>query len=322
MCWCRRAAVRWSVTNRCRSYASNGATVRPHPSRWIISTVYACAPSAAPRPMPSLRRIPGEPATRRLRQAISRTSSRDSTGEFRGRGADPDTSRERSRSSNSAFCGSERQPHQRLRPTTRRQRASSRPCSGHAAQQHPPCADPGAVTNYGDGPQSVPDLPAPPGTARVIQIALNQVGKPYIWGAKGPNAFDCSGLTEWSYAQIGIDIPTGTSGQWPGLPAPTGGSLAFGRSPVLRYHRQRRSPKLRMLDWSATSMVMAIGTWCMPPVLSTACASTRTCSADRTTGAATWAHGRCARFGDALWCIQTFLLHRDAWYIGQASCYS
>jgi cell wall-associated NlpC family hydrolase len=62
----------------------------------------------------------------------------------------------------------------------------------------------------------------------VIQIALNQVGKPYIWGAKGPYAFDCSGLTEWSYAQIGIDIPTGTSGQWPGLPAPTSGVLGSG----------------------------------------------------------------------------------------------
>ena len=95
-------------------------------------------------------------------------------------------------------------------------------------QQNPPCDDPGVSTNYGDVPQAVPDIPAPPGTARVVQIALNQVGKPYIWGAKGPHAFDCSGLTEWSYAQIGINIPTGTSGQWPGLPAPPGGSLLSG----------------------------------------------------------------------------------------------
>ncbi len=96
------------------------------------------------------------------------------------------------------------------------------------AQQSPSCDDPGAYTNYGDGPQAIPNIPAPPGTARVVQIALNQVGKPYVWGAKGPHAFDCSGLTEWSYAQISIDIPTGTSGQWPGLPSPPGGSLASG----------------------------------------------------------------------------------------------
>lgn len=48
------------------------------------------------------------------------------------------------------------------------------------------------------------------------------VGKPYVWGAKGPERFDCSGLTQWLYAQIGIQIPTGTGrggngGQW-GLP--------------------------------------------------------------------------------------------------------
>lgn len=83
--------------------------------------------------------------------------------------------------------------------------------------QQPPCSDAGVSTDYGDGPQAAPNIPAPAGVARVVQIALNQVGKPYIWGAKGPNAFDCSGLTEWSYAQIGIDIPTGTVGQWPGL---------------------------------------------------------------------------------------------------------
>ena len=95
-------------------------------------------------------------------------------------------------------------------------------------QQNPPCADPGVTTNYGAGPQGIPDIPAPPGTARVIQIAVNQVGKPYVWGAKGPHAFDCSGLTEWSYAQIGIDIPTGTVGQWPGLPAPPPDGMASG----------------------------------------------------------------------------------------------
>ena len=56
---------------------------------------------------------------------------------------------------------------------------------------------------------------APAGDARVLQIALNQLGKPYVWGAKGPERFDCSGLTEWSYGQIGVRIPRGTAGQWP-----------------------------------------------------------------------------------------------------------
>ena len=74
------------------------------------------------------------------------------------------------------------------------------------------CSDPGALTPWGDGPgiswgRDAPiGTPAPGGTNRLIQIAMEQVGKPYVWGAKGPEVFDCSGLTEWSYAQIGIRI--------------------------------------------------------------------------------------------------------------------
>jgi hypothetical protein len=94
--------------------------------------------------------------------------------------------------------------------------------------QEPPCADPGVLTDYGGGPMPIPNIPAPPGTARVVQIALQQIGKPYVWGAKGPDAFDCSGLTQWSYAQIGIHIPTGTVGQWPGLPPVADNALRSG----------------------------------------------------------------------------------------------
>ena len=37
--------------------------------------------------------------------------------------------------------------------------------------------------------------------------ALSKVGKPYRWGASGPNAFDCSGLVKWSFAQAGKSLP-------------------------------------------------------------------------------------------------------------------
>ncbi|MBP1466726.1 C40 family peptidase [Candidatus Chloroploca sp. M-50] len=85
-----------------------------------------------------------------------------------------------------------------------------------------PCLDPGALTDWDDGranAAAATDLimPAPPGASRVVQLALAQVGKPYIWGAKGPEAFDCSGLMTWVYAQIGLRIPHGTAGQWPGM---------------------------------------------------------------------------------------------------------
>lgn len=41
-----------------------------------------------------------------------------------------------------------------------------------------------------------------------VQLALAQVGKPYVWGAVGPNAFDCSGLIYWIYkTNLGKNIP-------------------------------------------------------------------------------------------------------------------
>lgn len=40
----------------------------------------------------------------------------------------------------------------------------------------------------------------------VIAYAQAQLGKPYRWGGHGPNAFDCSGLTDMAYKQIGIDL--------------------------------------------------------------------------------------------------------------------
>lgn len=33
------------------------------------------------------------------------------------------------------------------------------------------------------------------------------IGRPYVWGAEGPNAFDCSGLTQYVFQEIGITLP-------------------------------------------------------------------------------------------------------------------
>lgn len=91
------------------------------------------------------------------------------------------------------------------------------------------CGSPGALTGWGDteNPGALV-APAPEGTNRLLQVALNQVGKPYVWGAKGPERFDCSGLTQWSYGQIGIRIPAGTAGQWPQMRAVEAAALQPG----------------------------------------------------------------------------------------------
>lgn len=49
---------------------------------------------------------------------------------------------------------------------------------------------------------------------QVIRAAQLEIGKPYQWDGKGPDSFDCSGLTTWAYWHgIGYQIGAGTSGQ-------------------------------------------------------------------------------------------------------------
>lgn len=45
-------------------------------------------------------------------------------------------------------------------------------------------------------------------------IAISHIGDPYRYGAAGPNAFDCSGLTMWSYNHAGLSLPRTSSAQY------------------------------------------------------------------------------------------------------------
>ena len=50
-----------------------------------------------------------------------------------------------------------------------------------------------------------------------VEAALSRQGLPYVWAATGPDAFDCSGLMVWAWAQAGVTIPR-TSADQAGLP--------------------------------------------------------------------------------------------------------
>ncbi|MEV1023551.1 NlpC/P60 family protein [Streptomyces sp. NPDC050264] len=51
-----------------------------------------------------------------------------------------------------------------------------------------------------------------------LAYAVRQIGKPYVWGAEGPKAFDCSGLTSQAWAHAGRVIPRTSQEQWATLP--------------------------------------------------------------------------------------------------------
>ncbi len=54
--------------------------------------------------------------------------------------------------------------------------------------------------------------PSSPGGAGAVQAAESQIGVPYVWGGESPKGsaspgFDCSGLTAWSWGQVGVGLP-------------------------------------------------------------------------------------------------------------------
>ena len=69
----------------------------------------------------------------------------------------------------------------------------------------------------------VPDRLVLPDTraGRAVRAALSRLGRPYVWGATGPDRFDCSGLTQWAYAQAGVHLDRTTYTQiHEGIPVP------------------------------------------------------------------------------------------------------
>jgi hypothetical protein len=61
---------------------------------------------------------------------------------------------------------------------------------------------------YGYGQSSAP-------SNRVVELARSQIGMPYVYGGESPQTgFDCSGLVQWVYAQIGINLPRTAQAQY------------------------------------------------------------------------------------------------------------
>jgi len=59
----------------------------------------------------------------------------------------------------------------------------------------------------------IPDVPASGRAAAAVKFAMAQVGKAYVYGAAGPNAYDCSGLTMRAWGAAGVSLPHSSGAQ-------------------------------------------------------------------------------------------------------------
>jgi cell wall-associated NlpC family hydrolase len=132
------------------------------------------------------------------------------------------------------------------------QRASRAAAERHAQEQAAAAAQKQAAaaaqerTGGGSAPGAVSRPAAAPPAAlaggsaaaqTAVSTAMAQIGDPYVWGAAGPDAFDCSGLTQYAYAAAGISLPHSSSMQSTmGVPVSRSdlqpGDLLFFYSPV------------------------------------------------------------------------------------------
>lgn len=95
-----------------------------------------------------------------------------------------------------------------------------------------------AASSSGSTTEIPSDVP-PAGRAQAaVDYALAQVGDSYVYGASGPDSFDCSGLTSMAWAQAGVALPRSSSAQMAGGGTPVSmselqpGDLVFYYSPV------------------------------------------------------------------------------------------
>jgi len=72
------------------------------------------------------------------------------------------------------------------------------------------------------------DVPASGRAAAAVKYALAQVGDAYVWGAAGPSAFDCSGLTMMAWGTAGVGLPHSSRAQYSSGPHVSEGDLQPG----------------------------------------------------------------------------------------------
>jgi peptidoglycan DL-endopeptidase CwlO len=71
-----------------------------------------------------------------------------------------------------------------------------------------------AADHSGEFSSEVDGWDAAPEAKKAVEYALAQLGDPYVWGAEGPDSFDCSGLVQSAYAHAGVSLPRVAADQY------------------------------------------------------------------------------------------------------------
>jgi cell wall-associated NlpC family hydrolase len=105
----------------------------------------------------------------------------------------------------------------------------------HLIDQQQARADAAARAAASSGSGGSVNLPIPPSSTlggQAAAIAMQYLGTPYVWGGSSPGGFDCSGLTMYVWAQLGVSLPHNAAAQYNyGTPVPSNalepGDLVF-----------------------------------------------------------------------------------------------
>ena len=94
-----------------------------------------------------------------------------------------------------------------------RQQAERQKAQEEAAQQESGASGSSESSGSGTSPSTSTDSSYAAKAEKAIAFARAQIGKPYVWGATGPDSYDCSGLTQAAWKAAGVDIPRVTYDQ-------------------------------------------------------------------------------------------------------------
>ena len=120
-----------------------------------------------------------------------------------------------------------------------------------AAKKQQSAPAPAPAPSSSSGGSSGSSAPPPATHSSVVSIALQYLGVPYVWGGASPSGFDCSGLTMYAYAKVGVYLPHNAAMQY-GMGTPVSAEPAGARRPRLlqralarRHVHRRRAVRAR-----------------------------------------------------------------------------